>query len=167
MESAEKDNRRGFFLAAIYGLWGIIAAAFTIPAAAYLLLPPRARREDEWTDAGDVSKLAIDSPVQVVFRRNRKDGWKVISEKNTAWVVRKSADKYVAFGPQCPHLGYAYHWDESKDNFLCPCHTSTFALDGTVVSGPSPRGLDRIAIKVENKRLLVGDAVTPGPEAKS
>ena len=67
------------------------------------------------------------------FRRNRVDGWKVISEKSTAWVVKQADNSVVAFGPQCTHLGCAYHWEEGKNEFLCPCHTSLFAIDGKVV----------------------------------
>jgi Rieske Fe-S protein len=36
----------------------------------------------------------------------------------------------VAFGPQCTHLGCAYHWNDSKDQFVCPCHNSFFSIEG-------------------------------------
>ena len=67
-----------------------IAAALGIPAAIYLLLPPKIRKTDQWAEAGDVNSLAADSPTEMTFRRNRVDGWKVVSEKATAWVVRHS-----------------------------------------------------------------------------
>jgi len=144
-----------------------MAAALAIPAARYLLVPPRPGRKEEWTEAGEVSQLSPGSPVELVFRRNRRDGWRVISEKNTVWVVRKSQTEVVAFAPQCPHLGCAFHWDETNRHFLCPCHTSAFSLDGAVLSGPSARGLDRYPAKVEQNRLLVGSEVIPGPRAAS
>jgi len=84
------------------------------------------------------------------------DGWKVTSEQETAWVVKFSDQKIVAFGPQCTHLGCAYHWDERKSEFLCPCHSSVFAADGKVVSGPAPRPLDQFDVKIENGKLLLG-----------
>jgi menaquinol-cytochrome c reductase iron-sulfur subunit len=107
-------------------------------------------------EVGDVTKLAADSPVEMVFRRNRVDGWKVLSEKGTAWVVKHSDNSVTAFGPQCTHLGCAYHWDDRKSEFLCPCHNSLFAMDGKVISGPAPRPLDRFATKVQGKKLLLG-----------
>jgi menaquinol-cytochrome c reductase iron-sulfur subunit len=157
-----EDNRRAFFLSAIYGLWGLITAAIAIPAAAYLLLPPKARKGDEWIAAADLNQLQPGSPEEVVFRRNRVDGWKITSEKATAWVVKTADNQAVAFAPQCTHLGCAYHWDEDHDYFLCPCHTSTFALDGNVLSGPAPRPLDRYQIKLEGGKVLIGpiDKVT-------
>jgi menaquinol-cytochrome c reductase iron-sulfur subunit len=158
MEPCRQDTttRRSFYIGAIYGIWAAIAAALAIPASVYLLLPPKARKEDEWVEVGDITKLAPDSPVEMVFRRNRVDGWKITSEKGTAWVVKHADNSVTAFGPQCTHLGCAVHWDESKTEFLCPCHNSLFAIDGKVVSGPAPRPLDRFLTKVDGKKLLIG-----------
>lgn len=158
-----EQGRRNFFVRAIYGLGAAIGAALGIPAAGYLLLPPKAVREDEWVEAGDVSKIEPGSAVEMVFRRNRVDGWKVISEKSTAWVVKTPDDKLIAFAPQCTHLGCAYHWDAPNKEFLCPCHTSTFAIDGKVTAGPAPRALDRYDVKVEGNKLLVGRVRESGP----
>ena len=155
-EMEQQPSRRRFFVAAIYGLWSSIAAALGIPAAVYLLFPPKLRQREEWVEAGDVSSLVPGRPAEMVFRKNRVDGWKIYSEKATAWVIKGADNKITAFGPQCTHLGCAYHWDEQKDHFLCPCHTSVFAQDGTVVSGPAPRPLDRYDVKVENNKLLLG-----------
>jgi menaquinol-cytochrome c reductase iron-sulfur subunit len=138
-------------------LWAIISAALGLPALFYLLFPPKARKENEWVEAGDISRMAPDSPVEMSFRRNRVDGWKVISEKSTAWVVKHADNSVVAFGPQCTHLGCAYHWEEGKNEFLCPCHSSLFASDGRVISGPAPRALDRYDVKVQGSKLLIGD----------
>jgi menaquinol-cytochrome c reductase iron-sulfur subunit len=149
-------TRRKFYIGLIYGLWGIIAAALSTPAAIYLLFPPKLRKAPQWMEAGDVSKLDPKDPVEMVFRQNRVDGWKIQSEKSTAWVVKLPNSQIVAFGPQCTHLGCAYHWDENRNYFLCPCHSSTFGIDGKVVSGPAPRPLDRYETKVENGKLLLG-----------
>ena len=155
MSDGTTDNRRNFFVAAIFGLTGLITAALGVPAAAYLLLPPRTRKDGRWVEAGDISGLQIGTPEEMVFRRTRVDGWKVTSEKATAWVVKNGSD-VVAFAPQCTHLGCAYHWEEQTKEFLCPCHTSTFSLDGQVLSGPAPRPLDRYEVKVDGNKLLVG-----------
>jgi menaquinol-cytochrome c reductase iron-sulfur subunit len=158
-----QTSRRNFFVGAIYSLWGIIAGALALPAFVYLLFPPKARKEDPWVDAGDISKLDLKKPVEVVFRRNRVDGWKIISEKSTAWLARLPDNKVVAFGPQCTHLGCAYHWDESKSEFICPCHSSIFSMDGKVVAGPAPRPLDRYDIRMDGNKLMLG-ALREGTE---
>jgi len=154
-------SRRTFYIGAIYGLWAVISAALGLPALVYLLLPPKLRKNDEWIEIGDVTKLTPNAPVEMAFRRNRVDGWKVISEKSSAWVVKEADNSVVAFGPQCTHLGCPYHWDERKTDFLCPCHNSVFSIDGKVLSGPAPRPLDRYQTKVEGNKLLLGRLQSP------
>lgn len=153
---SENNDRRTFFLTVVYGLWGVMTAALAIPAAVYLLLPPRLRKEADWSEAGDVTKMTPNAPVEMVFRRNRVDGWRLLSEKSTAWAVKLDDGQVVAFAPQCTHLGCAYHWEETKKQFLCPCHTSIFSIDGKVLAGPAPRPLDRYDAKVQNNKLMVG-----------
>ncbi|HEY2018176.1 MAG TPA: ubiquinol-cytochrome c reductase iron-sulfur subunit [Bryobacteraceae bacterium] len=159
-QKTEGTSRRSFFIGAIYAIWAVIGASLGLPAAVYLLLPPKARKESDFVEAGDISKLASNSPVEMTFRRTRVDGWKILSEKSTAWVVRTADSQVVAFGPQCTHLGCAYHWEEGKNEFLCPCHSSLFAVDGRVVSGPAPRPLDRYETKLQGNKLLIGPLVT-------
>lgn len=148
--------RRRLFAGLIYGLWTAIGTALGAPAFVYLFFPPRARKANEWVEAGEISRLEAGTPVEVVFRRNRIDGWKLTSEKDTAWVVRRPDGRIAAFGPQCTHLGCAYRWDEDRNAFLCPCHNSVFGVDGRVVSGPAPRPLDRYETRTDKGRLLLG-----------
>lgn len=140
----------------IYGLWGLMGLVLAVPAAVYLLWPPRPEREEEWIEAGNFRELEPEAPAEFIFRRNRIDGWKVTSEKATAWVVKVSDSEVVAFAPQCPHLGCAYHWNSKKHEFFCPCHASTFSLQGDVLTGPAPRPLDRYETKIEGDRVLLG-----------
>jgi menaquinol-cytochrome c reductase iron-sulfur subunit len=156
MHASDNGTRRRFFVAWLYGLWGLIGATLGLPALVYLLLPPKAKDEAEWVEIGELERLPANAPEEVVFRRHRKDGWKVISEKTTAWVRKVSESEVLAFAPICTHLGCAYHWDEQKQNFLCPCHTSTFGLEGQVLAGPAPRPLDRYLVRIEGGKVKLG-----------
>ena len=149
------STRRAFQFAVINVLGAIIGLALVIPTLLYLLVPPRTRKASNFIDAGDVSQLTPGQPVEVTFQQTRIDGWRVSTEKKTAWVVKEPDSNIVAFGPQCTHLACAYHVE--GDKFVCPCHTSVFALDGKVISGPAPRPLDRYVTKVENNRLQIGE----------
>ena len=159
-EAGETPTRRRFQTGAIYGLMAAISAALGLPALAYLFVPGRVRKKDDWVEVGDLTRLSPGVPVELTFRRNRIDGWKVISEKSTAWVVKTGDTQVTAFGPQCTHLGCAYHWEPDKKEFLCPCHTSLFTIDGKVAAGPAPRPLDRYQTKVEGTKLLLGKLET-------
>jgi menaquinol-cytochrome c reductase iron-sulfur subunit len=156
VETDSNSTRRNFFVAAIYGIWAVIMAALGIPAVAYLFFPPKLPKENEWVQVGDIGSLAPNSPVEMAFRRTQVDGWKIMSEKSTVWVVKSADNQVTAFGPQCTHLGCAYHWDETRNEFLCPCHNSLFSITGKVVSGPAPRPLDRYETKVDGSKLMLG-----------
>jgi menaquinol-cytochrome c reductase iron-sulfur subunit len=69
--------------------------------------------------------------------------------------VKKDNSDVTAFSPQCTHLGCGYRWDDAERKFKCPCHRSVFDLNGAVLSGPAPRPLDRLPVKIENGRLFV------------
>jgi menaquinol-cytochrome c reductase iron-sulfur subunit len=157
-------TRRSWHLAAIYVLGAIMGLALAIPTILYLFIPPRQRRRSQWIDAGDVSQLTPGSPVEMSFQESRIDGWRVITEKKTAWVVKQANNQVVAFGPQCTHLGCAYHWDQGLKEFVCPCHASYFSIEGQVLSGPAPRPLDRYVTRIENNRLQIGQ-LKPGANA--
>lgn len=150
------SDRRTFFLSVIYSLWGLITAAIAIPASVYLLFPPNARKRGDWVEVGDLTQLRLREPEEVVFRRNRVDGWKVISEKTSTWLVKLSDNEVVAYAPQCTHLGCAYHWESGSKDFVCPCHTSAFSVEGKVLTGPAPRPLDRYSTKVDGTKVFVG-----------
>lgn len=156
--------RRRLYLAVIYGLQAVMGAALAIPAAIYLLFPPRSKKEDQWVEAVDLTRLSAGAPEEVVFRRNRVDGWKVSSEKTSAWIIKKSDTEVVAFAPNCTHLGCAFRWEQRTKTFLCPCHTSNFDLSGKVLDGPAPRPLDRYLVKIEGTKVMLG-SIQPSPEA--
>lgn len=51
----ESVTRRNFYVGVIYGLGATIAAALGLPAAIYLLFPPRVRQTDQWVEIGDTA----------------------------------------------------------------------------------------------------------------
>jgi menaquinol-cytochrome c reductase iron-sulfur subunit len=147
--------RRQFYARAVFALNALIGFAISLPAAAYLLLPGRRKQTADWSDAGSISNLGAD-PRQVLIRRKRVDAWRTTVEETTAWVFQREG-KVTAISPSCPHLGCGVHWDAAKSGFLCPCHDSEFDSEGKVLSGPSPRALDRFETRVEGDRLWIGE----------
>jgi menaquinol-cytochrome c reductase iron-sulfur subunit len=134
----------------------LVAAGLGLPALLYLFVPPRKKNEGAWVDAGTLEQLESNRPVEVTFRRNRIDGWKVFSEKASAWVVKAKDSQVTAFSPTCTHLGCAYHWEDSRNQFVCPCHGSYFSIEGEVIAGPAPRPLDQFEVKLEGNRVWLG-----------
>lgn len=157
MSEEQVEERRGFLSAAIFGMMAAIGAAIGLPALGYLLAPNSAKRGTKWIEATDLIKLVVNQPEQVIFQRARQDGWKVINEKASAWVVRTGEQQVVAYSPVCTHLGCAVSWNGADKSFLCPCHTSAFSAEGKVLSGPAPRALDRFDVRVDSGKVMLGE----------
>ncbi len=67
--------------------------------------------------------------------------------KGKFYMVRDD-DGLLALYKVCPHLGCLVPWEAGADRFICPCHGSQYERDGTYITGPAPRGLDRFVIQV-------------------
>lgn len=70
-------------------------------------------------------------------------------------VTQATEGAFAAFGLACPHQGCNVG-SVSGDTIVCPCHGSTFSLDGAVQQGPATTGLTPVAISVEGDRLTLG-----------
>ncbi len=149
-------SRRNFFVRATQALGALIGGGLGIPSLIYLLRGPNTVAPGGFVDVADLTQLKLRVPEEVTYQRIRKNGWKLITEKSTAWVVKLSDNEVVAYSPSCTHLGCAYHFDSGKNEFVCPCHTTNFAIDGKVLGGPAPRDLDRFPVKTQGDRLLIG-----------
>ena len=75
------------------------------------------------------------------------------------FVVKLTGDKIIAMDAACPHVRCTLAWDETKQEFACPCHASYFALDGTRKSGPAPRNMDKAAFVVKDGQVVVSGFV--------
>lgn len=154
-----QHTRRSFYSVLITALGSAIATALAVPAGIYLFWSGASKGRSTFVEVADLTELSVGKPEEVTFERTRVDGWRVLKEKVIAWVVRTDEKNVVAYSPQCTHLGCAYHWEEERDKFVCPCHESLFTLDGKVVAGPASRPLDRYAVRVENSKLLIGSKI--------
>ncbi len=154
-------DRRRFHIILAYALWMVMGVAMAVSGLVYLLFLPKQRQGDEWVEAVELDTLPHGVPEEVLFPRTRVDGWKVIVEKTKAWILRKPDGSVVAYAPQCTHLGCAYHWDAKASNFLCPCHSSRFSIDGKVLSGPAPRPLDQYVVKIGDGKVSLGAVRRP------
>lgn len=63
------------------------------------------------------------------------------------WLVQNQ-DGILALHKVCTHLDCLSNWNEQAGHFICPCHGSQFAADGTYLSGPAPRSLDRFVVRL-------------------
>jgi Rieske Fe-S protein len=111
----------------------------------------------------DPATLIPDQPVPVRF--GGTVGGTVVA--GSAWLVRRNTGDLVAFDPRCTHAGCAYDWTDQAE-FACLCHRGLFRIDGTVISGPPPRPLDRFGVRQTGSSIeleVPADFSTPRPSA--
>jgi cytochrome b6-f complex iron-sulfur subunit len=68
-------------------------------------------------------------------------------------ILRTNTHSFIALSPVCTHLGCTVRKEPSF--FRCPCHGSTYTLDGRVVRGPAERSLERYEIQVAGQQLII------------
>ena len=91
--------------------------------------------------------------------------FQVLAERVDAWTrypvapvgavfLRRAGPKVVqAFNVICPHAGCHVDFLGDRKVFFCPCHNSSFAVDGAVGDprSPSPRGLDELDVELRQE----------------
>jgi cytochrome b6-f complex iron-sulfur subunit len=76
---------------------------------------------------------------------------------NAAAIVINRPDKgFIALSRACTHLGCLVEFDKSRQKLLCPCHAGMYDLEGNVLSGPPPKPLTPIPLKIEGDSIIIG-----------
>jgi Rieske Fe-S protein len=154
-DDTELDRRR-FLTVATLAIGGALAAAWTVPAAVYVLGP--ARRSDtaeEWVTLGAANKVQPGSPTLFKATVTRSTGWVSTDEEVAVYVVTEDGRTFTGLSNVCTHLGCRVRWVGDQERFFCPCHNATFDRGGVVVDGPPPKALDTYELRVENGQIQV------------
>ncbi len=171
----EGEPRRTFLASVSAVVVGAIAAMVPIAAGATALLDPlrRGRRESDMILVTRMSAIPDGgTPRKFTVTADQTDAW--ATRKDTpigAVYLRRTDNGVVALNVVCPHAGCFVGLMPDKSRFGCPCHKSSFDLDGAIndPASPSPRGMDELEVEVRN-----GDEVwvrfqnfLPGREEKT
>lgn len=144
-------SRRGV-LALITGLGSaLLAGAISVPVIGAVLDPVlrKTAGRGRWFRVARFENLDPDAPTAVAIRGERTDAWTKypMQKLGTVWLQKRGSGVH-ALSAECPHLGCSVRFDESKKHFGCPCHDSSFSLDGARQGGPAPRGMDQLEARV-------------------
>ena len=71
------------------------------------------------------------------------------------YLHRLEDGSFLALWQRCTHLGCSVPWEESEDQFHCPCHGSLFSDVGVVEGGPAPRPMDYFPVIIEEGEVFV------------
>jgi Rieske Fe-S protein len=81
-------------------------------------------------------------------------GGATIFEAQGVVVTQPIAGSFAAISAACPHQGCAVARVQDA-SIICPCHGSTFGLDGSLMKGPAAEGLASRGITVANDQLML------------
>lgn len=146
MSAGPEDRRSALRKIVTAGLAGFAAALAGLVGA---VAAPRAGGSPRrWRRAASVFDLPSDRPMPAVLAERHADGWYETSKQAVVFIDREG-DGYRALSAICQHLGCSVRWDASTAQFRCPCHGGVYDRDGRVVSGPPPRPLERLNVRVD------------------
>lgn len=153
----EPTTERRSFLAGLSAIMvGAVASLAPIAAGAAALLDPLRRRREE---SGMVLVTRVSAipesgaPQRFTVQADRVDAWTTYANTPVGAVyLRRTPDGVTALNVVCPHAGCFVGVTPDKSRFACPCHNSSFALDGEVndPSSPSPRAMDSLDVEIRN-----------------
>jgi menaquinol-cytochrome c reductase iron-sulfur subunit len=159
MSMDASKSRRDFFAWVAAAGSSAIGALLTVPAVAFVLDPllRSTGSKGRWIRVAEFASLSKDHPTSAAVVGEQVDAWTKATavRLGTVWLRVVGDDKVAAWNAECPHLGCKVSFDSGKGCFGCPCHDSTFSLDGGVQGGPSPRGLDTLDARVQNGHVEV------------
>jgi len=153
--------RRNFLKKASAVFIGALTALVPALSGLMVFLDPL-RRKSQDSDAvliASLSALPEDGvPRKFLVIAGHNDAWNHMPRVPVGAVyLRRIGDKSVqAFNVICPHAGCFVDYLPAIKNYHCPCHNSSFALDGSIADpkSPSPRGLDELPVEIRNENEI-------------
>jgi len=173
--SSADESRRGFF-----GSFSAVAAAFVgaflgvgpvcVGIYAFIMDPLRDKSKDlpkksrgTGADSEGFFRVAsVDEIASVVPRRftivaDKQDAWNFIENQavGSVYLQKSETGDISCFHTTCPHAGCSVAYEQDSAAYHCPCHNSSFQLDGSKLeiggsTNPSPRSLDKLDVKVDD-----------------
>lgn len=96
------------------------------------------------------SELCIDLTNDANAALRAIDGARLITVDGRRFLIVRTAEQtFVALSAVCTHAGCTVHYAAGSRDVACPCHGSTFELDGRVTAGPAQSPLDLFSARYD------------------
>ncbi len=154
-EPSGGDSRRGFLAKLATMVCGGLATLTPVAAGVWSFLDPLRRKVATATflPVADLAAIPDDGvPRQFAVIAERVDAWTGFPREPIGAVYlrrQKGSQDVEALTATCPHAGCFIDLEPGARSFRCPCHNSSFTLDGGIVEpSPSPRPMDSLECRV-------------------
>lgn len=150
-ETPPDESRRGALKVLVTAGSIAYAGALAAAGASFATGSTGEATSERWLRAARLADLPENEPRRVPMIGDERDAFTLTPAEmlGSVWLIRKG-NEVRALSSTCPHLGCAIDLSPDKKGFGCPCHTSNFALDGAMQSGPSPRPMDALTTRVKD-----------------
>jgi cytochrome b6-f complex iron-sulfur subunit len=136
-------KRRRFLKVILAFLGSITVFSFVFSILKFLTALP--------TRAADAQKLVVrKSEIPSGEAKN------ILFQNAPAVLINRPDKGFIAFSRTCTHLGCLVEFSKSRQKLICPCHAGTYDLDGSVESGPPPKPLTAIPLKIDGDSIILG-----------
>ncbi len=156
------EPRRGFLGKVAAVVIGGLITLFPAAAGLFTFADPLSRRVGGDDDPNEqpgrlvrITSLAAvpddGVPRQFPVIADRQDAWNLFPDEAIGAVYLRRApgkEQIEAFNATCPHAGCFVNFDRKRNVYQCPCHDSSFNLEGQCEHGPSPRALDALTTEL-------------------
>ena len=90
------------------------------------------------------------TPLAITVLDDIVDAWNRFKNVpiGSIWLRKVGDGPILALNSICPHLGCSVDYRGAENVFYCPCHTSSFALDGTKTNDIPPRDMDTLEVSM-------------------
>jgi menaquinol-cytochrome c reductase iron-sulfur subunit len=154
-------GRRGFLIGLGVTLNVIGAALIGVPLLGYLAGALRRKSYQAWLPLGGLEDFPVGQTRLATYENPFTVPWDGETAKIPCWVRRTGEQTFQVFAINCAHLGCPVRWFPESSLFMCPCHGGVYYEDGSVASGPPPRGLFEYAYQVRGDKLWVQGGQMP------
>lgn len=143
MDNSREMERRSWFTT-VFG-FGFLAsiASFLYPVVRFVFPP----------DVPDSSANEVSAGKETDLKPNTGAIFKFGSRPGI--LVHTAAGEWKAFSAVCTHLNCTVQYRPDLQQIWCACHNGTYNLNGEVVSGPPPRGLEQYEVHVRSGEIVV------------
>jgi menaquinol-cytochrome c reductase iron-sulfur subunit len=148
--------RRSFVTSLSAVVVGALAAVVPLAAGATALFDPlrRGRRPSDLVLVSRLAAIPEDGvPKKFTVTADRTDAWSTqLATPVGAVYLRRTNNGVRALNVVCPHAGCFVGLLPDKSRFGCPCHKSSFDLDGIIndPASPAPRNMDELDVEIRN-----------------
>ncbi|MGD9856823.1 MAG: ubiquinol-cytochrome c reductase iron-sulfur subunit [Planctomycetaceae bacterium] len=157
--------RRNFLTSALAVIVGSVVGLVPFASAMAMLFDPLIKRregvlgkdENGFLEITSVSSLASDgTPRLFKVVADLQDAWNKFPQTEIGSVyLRQTANGVACLAARCPHLGCTVDYKPDLQAFVCPCHDSSFDLDGKRNNDIPPRDMDTLSAEVRGGEIRV------------